>query len=168
LADDRKPAALSPAAKYGRLRPVCWAKPNRGPSGTAGSAAAGLFRIPAATPVVHQEIGSNTGVDQALDQQDVLIANLEFVAEENFEHAAEGVAVLWLDELADPRNVEVPHQIGEEHEAVLEDPHRIDGFAFVVIGNLAADFAHALLDLLGRNDDLGRWSRVGHIRKLKS
>src|ERR1039458_9197976 len=97
---------------------------------------------------------------QALDQQDVLAANIRFMAEEYFHNlsrlAALLLAVFGLDELADHWNLQRAHQVGHENESILQDGKRLDGLSPVVVGDVASKLLHALLDLLGGND-LAKW-----------
>ena len=58
-------------------------------------------------------------------------------------------AVARFDELANHGNLDGPHQIREKHEGVFEDGEHLDGFSFVVVGDLPAEFFDSLLNLIG-------------------
>jgi len=93
---------------------------------------------------------------QPLDQQDVVAANIGFVAEENLRDVAivmaRLAALFRLDELAHHRYFQNPHQVGKEDESVFQNRERLDGLAFVVDRYLPSQFLDALLDLLAAND----------------
>jgi hypothetical protein len=94
-------------------------------------------------------------MDEAFDEQDVLAANIGFVAEEYFDDLGLGallLAVFGLDELADHGNLEGADEVGHEDECVLEDGEGLDGLSAIVVGDLAREFLYPLLDLLGSND----------------
>ena len=94
-------------------------------------------------------------MDEAFDQQHVLAGDFQFVAEVDFEHGRFGLVELLvarLDEGADHGHVDGPDEIRHEHETVFQDAERDYGLAAVVVGNLAAEFADSLLNLIGRND----------------
>src|SRR5580704_19310728 len=92
-------------------------------------------------------------MDQALDQQDVLIANVGIVAEKDFEKALGSAlffpAISRLNELTDNRGLESAHQISHEHEAILQQGERMNGIALIVVGDLPRDLTYPLLNLLG-------------------
>src|SRR5882724_1158788 len=94
-------------------------------------------------------------MDQALYQQNVLVLNSQLVAEKDFEQRRFTLLALLiarLDEGADHRHFQCPHQVGDEHETVLQDAQRDQRLTTVVVGNLVPEFANSLLDLVGGND----------------
>src|SRR6185436_15110791 len=84
----------------------------------------------------------------------VLILNGYVVAEKDFEHSAEIVSILRLDELTNDGKVDRTDQVREKDEAVFEHGQCMDGLSRVVVGNLSSHLTDALLDLLGGNDDI--------------
>src|SRR5579864_2608646 len=105
---------------------------------------------------------------QSLDQQNVLPPNIGLVAEENLHNLAGGTAltaaVLGLDELADYRHVDRPHQIGHKHEGIFQNRQHLDRLPLVVVGNLPAQFLDSLLNLLCADDlSKGLDSRIHEI-----
>ena len=108
---------------------------------------------------------------QALDQEDVLSANVGFVAEENLHgivrRAAGRPGVAWLDELANYRDFQRAHQVGLKHERVFEHRQYLDGVASIVIGDLPRQFLDSFLDLIsGDNRAKGLDSRTHLINSI--
>src|SRR6202035_3769882 len=96
----------------------------------------------------------------------MLAANIRLMAEEDFHNLSASVsllAVFRLDELAHHGNLKRPHQIGHKHERILQNGQRLDRLSLVVIRDVASEFFHTLLDLLGCNY-LAKWidSRCVH------
>src|ERR1700722_5857167 len=89
----------------------------------------------------------------------MLAANIRSMAEEDLHHLsrlgpllfARLLAVLGFDELAHHRHFQRPHQIGHEHERILQHSQRLDRLSLVVIGDVTSQFLHPLLDLLSPN-----------------
>ena len=111
-----------------------------------------------AAEIAHEEFGGNAGVENSFEEKHVLVAEIDFVAEENFDEW--GVAVLVVlpfgivgfDELADEGDLEAANQVGHEDEAVFEDAEDVEAFALVIVGDLARHFLDALLNLLFGDD----------------
>src|SRR5580698_1152823 len=78
---------------------------------------------------------------------------------------AELLAVLGLDELADDRNFQRPHQVRHEHERILEHRQRLDRLPLVIVGDVACQLFHPLLDLLRRNY-LSQWLDFRRIHEV--
>src|SRR5580704_14755324 len=89
----------------------------------------------------------------------MLTANIRLMTEEDFHNLAAPVvlpAVFGLDELANNGHFEGAHQIGHEHEGILQNGQRLNGLPLIVVGDVTREFLYALLDLLCR-DDLAKW-----------
>jgi len=84
----------------------------------------------------------------------MLAFDIELVGEENLKHrrfALVGLLVSRLDERADDRHIQGPHQVGHKHKAVFQDAEGNYGLPAIVVGNLAAQFPDSFLDLVGRD-----------------
>src|SRR5580693_9639817 len=75
------------------------------------------------------------------------------------------LAVFRLDELAYDRHVQRPHQVGHEHERILQHGQRLDRLPLVIIGDVARQLFHALLNLLSRNY-LSQWRDFRRIHEM--
>src|ERR1700758_4451677 len=97
----------------------------------------------------------------------MLSSNIRLVAEKDLHNVTSRPtlrsAVLRLDELANDRYLERPHQVGLEHERILKHGQYLDGLASVVIRDLPRQLFDSFLYLLGRNH-LPQWldSRSAH------
>src|SRR5208337_3925358 len=93
---------------------------------------------------------------QPLNQQNMLAPNIRFVAEENLRNLARFVAglraVLRLNKLANHGDVQRPHQISHEHKGIFQNGQGLDRLSLVVVGDVAPQFLHPLLDLFGTDD----------------
>src|SRR5689334_14127506 len=95
-------------------------------------------------------------MDQALDEQNVFARDFDLMTEEDFLDfiRAAGFAgpVARFYKAAHNGDVHGSHQIGHEHESVLEYCKQSDSAAFIVVGNLAPHVFDAILNLLCSND----------------
>ena len=96
-------------------------------------------------------------MNQSLDDQQVLSANVRLVAEKNLQYPARAIllaqVVFGFDELADHRYFQVAHQVRHEHEAIFQHGHRAAGLAAVIFRDLPGQLANALLYLLRVQQD---------------
>src|SRR5579862_4933652 len=91
---------------------------------------------------------------QPLDQQNVLSANIGFMAEKDLHHlgglASLLPAVLRLDELADHRNFQSAHQVSHEHKRIFKNSERLNGLPLIVVRDMPRQLLDTFLYVLRR------------------